>query len=292
MKVDFMIIGAQKCATTTLFRILTRHPDIVGARVKEPHFFSTSSDWRQELPRYESLFDEQPGALYCEASTSYTFYPHRNLEIWEDLFAYNPALRFIYLVRDPVERIVSSYMHNIARGFTDLRIEDLVLSHSLLLDATRYYTQINPYIQRFGRDRVLIIDFQDFMNRRRDTLRTVAHFLDIDMAGLGDFEGVHANKSVGGRKQHHRFDNPPMAVSWVRRLLPGIWKRLVGRYSPKVHAPPRLSPTFERMIVNVLELEIRALETLMEKDLGRWRRTHAAAVEDEVSAVDGVEAIR
>lgn len=83
------------------------------------------------------------------------------------------------------------------------------------------------------------------------------------------------------------------------RDAPLDFERFWSRYTASVRfrdlgvdAPPRLSPPFERMIVNVPELEIRALETLMEKDLGRCRRTHAAAIEDQVSAVNGVEAIR
>lgn len=271
MKVDFIIVGAQKCATTTLFSILTRHPDIVGSRVKEPHFFSTSPDWRRELANYEALFDERPGALYCEASTSYTFYPHRNLEIWDDIYAYNPAMKFIYLVRNPIDRIISNYMHLVARGYTEEPIEDLVRSHPLLLDATRYASQITPYICRFGRSRVLLIDFKDLMTRRRETLHDVTRFLGVDPDGLGDFELVHANGSIGRRKQNHRFDNPPPLLRHTRKLLPGIWERVVDRFSPRVDQRPRLSASFEEMIAGILEIEVRALEDLMGKDLESWR---------------------
>lgn len=271
MKVDFIIIGAQKCATTTLFAILTRHPRIVGSRVKEPHFFSTSPDWRAELARYEALFDERPGALYGEASTSYTFYPHRNLRIWDDLFAYNPAMRLIYVVRHPVERILSSYVHHVARGFTREPIERVVRSHALLLDATRYYTQVIPYVRRFGRERVLLLDFDDLVRRRRDTLERTAGFLGVDVDGLGEFEAVHANRSVGERKQHYLFDDPPRVVRGVRSLVPGLWERVVDRLSPHVTERPLLPADFQEMILHVLDLEIRALEELMEKDLSHWR---------------------
>ena len=91
--VDFMIVGAQKCGTSTLSAILRIHPALVRCDVKEPNFFSGCEDWRAELPRYEQMFRRREGALYFEASPSYTFYPHRKLDLWDDLHSYNPALK-------------------------------------------------------------------------------------------------------------------------------------------------------------------------------------------------------
>jgi hypothetical protein len=120
MKVTFIIIGAQKCGTTTLFNLLNKHSSLIGSSDKEPHFFSTSKNWRQQLSDYHSLFEEQNNALYFEDSTTYTFYPLRNLRIWDDIYDNNPAMKFIYLVRKPTSRIISSYMHTYERGYTDL----------------------------------------------------------------------------------------------------------------------------------------------------------------------------
>lgn len=110
MKVDLMIIGAQKCGTTTLYDILNLHPSLRGCRYKEPEFFSISPDWKANIDSYHSLFEQGNGVLYFEGSTTYTFYPLRNLNIWDDLFEYNRKLKFIYIVRNPIERIISSYM--------------------------------------------------------------------------------------------------------------------------------------------------------------------------------------
>ena len=140
MQVDFMIIGAQKCATSTLFKILNNHPSIIGCNHKEPHFFSTSNNWKRDVSTYHALFKEQEGALYFEASTTYTFYPLRNLHIWNDIFDYNPNMKFIYLVRTPVDRIISSYMHTYERGYTELNIEDALIKERLYIELTRYYT--------------------------------------------------------------------------------------------------------------------------------------------------------
>ncbi|WKN33487.1 hypothetical protein PZB74_09100 [Porifericola rhodea] len=89
MKVDFIILEAHKSGTTILFDMLNRHPSIVGSNNKEAHFFSTTPDWKKDLRTYERLFTEQADTLFMETSTSYTFYPLRNLNIWNDLYEYN-----------------------------------------------------------------------------------------------------------------------------------------------------------------------------------------------------------
>lgn len=274
MKVDLVILGAQKCATSSMFEILCRHPRIVGSLPKEPHFFSTARDWRAELPRYEAIFPPaRDDALRLEASTSYTFYPHRNLRIWEDMYEYNPGLRFLYLVRDPIDRIVSQYMHSVARGYTREPIERVITRHPLYLDATRYATQITPFIETFGRDQVLIVDFEDFVGAGQETLARVMRFVGLDPSDLAEHEEVHANRSVGGAKQHHLFDDPALPLRALRHLAPRTWKRLATSVAPTIERRPELSPAHQQMIVDMLEFDIRELEVLLGKDLTAWRRT-------------------
>lgn len=102
MKVDFMIVGAQKCATTTLFGLLNRHPFIEGSSDKEPAFFAIHDNWARKLDQYHSLFkDNRPHVKHFEASTVYTFLPLRKIGIYNEVYAYNPNMKIIYIVRDP-----------------------------------------------------------------------------------------------------------------------------------------------------------------------------------------------
>ncbi len=270
MRVDFMIVGAQKCGTSTLFMILNSHPLIVGARRKEPHFFSSSSDWKNELPQYHKLFEETEGALYFEASTTYTFYPLRNLRIWDDIFNYNPHMKFIYIVRRPIDRIVSSYMHSYERGYTDLSFEEALIKERHYLDLTRYYTQISPYIKVFGRNSVLIIDFDDLICRRQAVLEEISGFLSIDVNKLADHEQLHANKSIGGEKRHHKFDSPSIPLKAIRKFLPPLWDKITDNSNRAFSTKPVLSSELKEMTVNMLELEINELQKLMKKDLTEW----------------------
>lgn len=110
MKVDFIILGAMKAGTSTLYEILKNHPEISFCKEKEPHFFSITTDWRNETEKYHKLFNKEKGKIYGEASTSYSLYPECNLNIWHDIYAYNKKMKFIYIVHNPIDRVVSHYM--------------------------------------------------------------------------------------------------------------------------------------------------------------------------------------
>ena len=275
--VDFMIVGAQKCGTSTLSDILRLHPALVRCDKKEPNFFSRCEDWRAELPQYEQMFRRREGALYFEASPTYTFYPHRKLDLWDDLHSYNPALKIIYLVRDPIERVTSGYMHSYERGYTELSFERALVRDPILLDVTRYATQIAPFIERFGPDRVRIVLFEDLLRDANKLARELAIFLGIDPDGFGDVGGVLANESIGGLKRHYKYDNPGRMLSQVRRYAPPLWRMMTDNSSRAFHGKPVLSPSYRRLVLRMLRSEIDELEAMTGRDLSHWRKRDGAS---------------
>lgn len=265
-----MIIGAQKCGTTTLAEILRSHTSIVGCNIKEPHFFSETKNWRNAIDDYHSLFKKQKDAIYFEASTTYTFYPHRNLHIWDDIYEYNPEMKFIYLVRNPFDRIRSSYMHAYERGYTDCSFEDDLTKNSFHIDLTRYYTQIFPYIRKFGTENVLIIDFDELINNRNKILSQISEFLSIDENKFSDLGNVHLNKSVGGNKTHHKLDSPSFLLKSVCKFLPFICEKIIDNPDRNFDTKPELNKDHKELIFNMLRLEIIGLQKLINKDLSSW----------------------
>jgi hypothetical protein len=265
-----MIIGSQKCGTSTLFYLLDNHPSLIGCDDKEPYFFSASNDWRSDINKYHALFKEKEGALYFEASTTYTFYPLGNLHIWDDIYDYNPNMKFIYIVRNPIDRIVSSYMHSYERGYTELNIEEALIQERIFIELTRYYTQISPYIKKFGRNNILIIDFEDLIHQREVVLEKISKFLSIDARKFRSANQTHFNISIGGKKKHHKFDSPSLPLKLIRKFLPPLWDKITDNSERGFSEKPVLSIEFKKMIINMLELEIRELQKLMKKDLGKW----------------------
>jgi len=265
-----MILGAQKCGTTTLAQILRSHPSIVMSKGKEPHFFSTTSDWKREIEDYHALFDQQENVLYFEASVTYTFYPLLNLGIWDDLYNYNPDMKFIYIVRNPIDRVISSYMHQYVKGFTDLPIEQALIKERYYTELTRYYTQISPFIEKFGRENILIIDFDELAENIQGLMIQVSEFLCIDIELFSDFSSEHRNKSVGRKKIHRKYINPSIPLRVIRKFLPPVWKWITDNSDRAFHKKPDLDIELKKMILNLLKLEIQNMEVIMNKDLSKW----------------------
>jgi hypothetical protein len=278
MKVNFMIIGAQKCGTTTLFKILNNHPMVVGSEPKEPKFFSQQDEKPLDFVYYHSLFKRKEGVLYFEASTTYTFYPSYSLKIWDRIYEYNPDMKFIYVIRDPVDRIISSYMHAYTRGLTNKTIEESIQQDRYMYDITRYHTQIIPYVRKFGRDNVLILDFDDLVSDLEAVTYTVSDFLGID-ANLFDQKlfNEHENKSVGNKSVSLNSQTSSLRFKVIRRAAPFLWERLSKKYDRSFSEKPQLPGELIDMIYNMLELEIREMEKLMGKDLSKWIQPNPSA---------------
>lgn len=269
MKVNFIIIGAGKCGTTTLATILASHPEVSFSKVKEPRFFCTSPDWRKGLSEYEKLFDGN-GKVYGEASTTYTCLPTFNMEIWNDIYEYNSNMKFIYMIRNPIDRIISHYMHAFQRGYTNLSIEEAIKKIPIFMDCTRYYTQISPFIEKFGRQSVLIILFEDFMQDRATQLRVVSEFLDIDPDLFMGSESVHDNKTVGGNKAFVGAARYTRLLRVLKKVSPRIHSYIL--YPPKrvFHERPKLSLKTRRTLIHILRLEIGSISKVIGRDLSHW----------------------
>lgn len=277
-----MIVGAQKCGTSTLYDILNLHPKLEGSKEKEPGFFSANTKWKSQLAGYEKNFSIRDGAKYFEASTNYTFYPHlSNKRIWDDIYEYNPDMKFIYIVRNPIDRIISSYMHGRQRGGIKREVNDNVINNTLCLDITRYYKQILPVVTKFGLDHVAIIDFDDLNKNRTNTINLLAKFLEIKFDFPENLDAIHTNNSIGKSKVHRRLATPARITKKLIRFFPqGLENKIKDVYeffAPKfgmiVHnEKPELSNKTKRFILDSLNDDIDSLAKLMGKDLSHWKK--------------------
>lgn len=273
MTTNFMIIGAQKCGTSTLFDILKTHPRLQESDPKEPHYFSTNKKPLVNLDEYHKIFKEgDDDTLYYEASTSYSFYPIRRHEIYSDIKAYNPKMKFIYLVRDPSERVISHYMHLYERGYTDKTLSDSIVDNTEgIVTNTKYYSQIMPYIDNFTTKNVLILDFQELITKPTIGIEKISQFLSLDPRGFKDIKTVHSNKSLGGNKWHHKYDRIGAGLGIVRRLKPDLFYKITDNSNRKFITKPKLSNEDKAILRFYLLADIKSLEQLLGKDFSSWK---------------------
>jgi hypothetical protein len=238
MKVGFMIIGAMKCGTSTLAGALGNHPDVCFSRPKEPNFFNNDKLWRKHLYRYHKMFRYKEALIYGEGSTSYTKFPGMTRAgICDDLYEYNADLKFIYIIRHPVTRAISHYMHIYQRGFTDLDFSAAIRQTSIL-DVGNYAMQIEPYIRKFGRDKVHLIKFEEMVANPVIHFREAAEFLGIDPSPLLRANPGVKNQTLGKEvmniRQEEFFSHyiKPLRPYLPRPVTRGI-RRLLCRLNSK-----------------------------------------------------------
>jgi hypothetical protein len=236
MSPGFLICGAQRCGTTSLYRTLSEHPDIIKANLhKGVHYFDTGylngRAWYQaHFPLLSTARRHQRRSgvlpLTFESSPYYLFHPLAASRIARDL----PNVRIIALLRDPVERAYSAHAHEIARGFETepferaLELEDSRLNaetarltanprynshahqHQAYLHRGRYLPQLERMAGAVGRDRLYVVDADDFWTDPEPIWREVVAFLDRSDTVLPRFQ------------RHNARPRAPMPDSLRRRL--------------------------------------------------------------------------
>ncbi|SDK67802.1 sulfotransferase family protein [Aliiruegeria lutimaris] len=236
---DFCIIGAAKAGTTALNQILDRHPDIYMNPLKEPHYFSTKAIRNYGEDWYRGLYsDALPDQICGEASTSYTRHP-LVYGTAERMAAANPAMKLIYLLREPVKRIeseclqIQKYCQNVLGVSCVEHSLDEVLDavenpddprYSAVIATSRYIEQIEAFETHFPGEQLLVV-FQDDLYREADAvIHRVCDFLDVDpflLAGEATRLNVTAdfiNASMWAR-QTEKFRRLPF-YDVAKSLLP------------------------------------------------------------------------
>lgn len=176
-KPDFVIIGGMKCATSTLHEQLVLQPGFFLSEPKEPNFFSDDEQYQRGTDWYLSLFEgAKPTDLCGESSTHYTklpTYPHAV----ERLQAFLPDAKFIYVMRHPIDRLVSQYIHEWTERKVGDSIDEAIATYSPLIDYSLYSRQLTPYFEAFGQDRVLPVFFERMLSHSQPELERICRFL-------------------------------------------------------------------------------------------------------------------
>jgi hypothetical protein len=186
----FVIIGAMKCGTSALHRMLGAHPDIAMSDPKELNFFFgtappvdaddpwSTGNWWRGAGWYAAHFPTH-APVRGEASPGYTSPDHPHVAA--RLAATLPDARLVYLVRDPVDRAISQYLHHRRDGTEDRPLAEALLDPaSQYLARSRYHERLTPFLDRFPNDRILIVATEDLRDQPAPTMARVLRFLDAD----------------------------------------------------------------------------------------------------------------
>ena len=270
----FLVIGAMKAGTSSLYHYLRAHPQIFMPATKEPQFFATN--WDRGLAWYRHLFEGGSEAdAIGEASTEYSKYPHVS-GVPARMSTVVPDARMVYLVRDPIERIVSEYQHRVGSlsGHEAGRsIDRAVLEDPSYCDFSRYAMQIEQYLGYFPRDRLLVIRSEDLREDRERTLRRVLSFIGVDDRWVPPTLQREFHRTA--ETQHHRrIDHALRRAPGYRALAsiaPSSVKRLKARWMTRA-APnkPTLSEEVQMQLRERLRDDVTRLREYLDDGLDGW----------------------
>jgi len=206
---NLLVIGAMKCGTSALHRMLGQHPAISMAPVKEVNFFigpdqplsGTDTLWREGqwcrgVEWYASLFDASL-PVRGESSPGYTSPDHE--EAPGRIAAVVPDVRLVYLVRDPADRAFSQYLHHAREGAeTRPAAEALMDPASQYLARSRYHERLAPYLERFGRDQIHVVVQERLRDRPASELDAILRHV-----GLPGESDHHPSGDSPAPRGHH-----------------------------------------------------------------------------------------
>ena len=223
---NFIIIGAAKSATTALTTALLKHPDIFISKPKEPKFFGRN--YRKGWSWYASRFEDGKSfALRGEASTMYTSKMKKFIHTPELMYRYLPNLKLIYIVRNPLDRIVSQWRHYRGRhpncgDFKEL-IRDIHMRR-LIIGCSMYFERISRFREFYPDEQIYCMTFEDLLTKPERSLQKTLNFLGVDplVKQMLDHNGLLPLENESGAKGRGYVEKP----KWGSKLKSKVLRRI------------------------------------------------------------------
>ena len=287
---NLFIIGAMKSGTSSLHDILSSHPQVFMCTPKEPDYFVDGLPLRakrlvhapfgsaEREAAYLDLFREAGNCpVIGESSTAYTKLPQFP-KVAERIADYAPDARFIYVMRDPIQRTISHYWHRVRMHGEQRPLAKAIRASSHYLDCSYYAMQLRPFLERFGPERIRALTFEALLKDPTESVAALWTWLKLDPSEVPRVELPHNNETPPVVLQ----DRGISALSPLRKLadrdsvaLPfirGAARRIVGR-------------PVDRKAINTVEVEqilrpiqlqqTRELSALLGRDFPEWSRLYA-----------------
>ncbi|MGZ8474920.1 MAG: sulfotransferase family protein [Candidatus Limnocylindria bacterium] len=298
-KPDFFIVGAPRSGTTAMYEYLRRHPQVFMPEHKEPQYFGADLAHLHDPlteEEYLRLFRAaKPGQRVGEATTWYLY----SRTAASEIRAFAPEAQIVIMLRNPVDMMYSLYQElSYYRGEvydfeTALAAEPERRAGRKLgvirrpevhfyRAAAQFAPQVERYYEAFGRERVKVIIFDDFVADAAAAYRDLLRFLGVDDTFATSFERVNESKRPRNALLQDMVIRPPRLVA---RLIPLLRRfpsahrlrlAVLSANSEPVERPP-LDPALRRRLTEDFMPQVRRLGELIGRDLSAWSRVDGPA---------------
>lgn len=265
----FVVIGAMKCGTTSLHRYLALHPQIGVSRKKETNFFIEEKTWNLGVDWYLSNFDPA-FPIRGDFSPNYSkdpVYPGVPRRMKELL----PEAKLIYMVREPVNRMVSQYIHQVDAGRETRSFEQALatLENNDYVQFSSYYFQLERFLEHYKPEKILVITQESLAADPETILEKVLHFLEADTS----FTWSNAETSRKYNTSREKVRPNPLGLVMNAKVRPLYRAIRKSRFSPIVGRrleKPTVSPLLRRRIQTHLAEDIAQLRAFAPEELADW----------------------
>jgi hypothetical protein len=306
---DFFIVGAPKCGTTALYTYLGRHPGVFVPDRKELRFFGSDLEIRDRVPltmeEYLAYFADADDAL--RVGTAYVWYLYSRRAA-EEIHRFAPGAAILAMVRNPVDMLYALHAEHLTNGNEDiadftaaldaepLRAEGRQIPpHAhlpqglLYTTVPRYVEQLERYFDRFGRDRVHVAIFEEFIADPVAGYREALAFLGLaDDRSLGarDFEVVNPSRRLRSERLRHLLARPPeLPRRMISRTVPARVRRSLHAWAKRANvrtaARPAMPATTRRRLEERFGPEVHRLEALLGREIAAWRRDRSGGAVEQ-----------
>ena len=297
---DFLVVGAPKSGTTSLYEYLKQHPQVyVNAHTKESNFFVEpkavlgngpryfgANSYAKTMEDYAGLFAEAGAAYTARGEVCPTYLPFYDNTIPNIKRVLGADVKIVIILRNPIDRAFSHYMHNVRDTDEPLSFEAALdaepqriaaqLWHSFYLVRLGMYSeQVRAYREQFSQVRIFL--YEDL--KREGFFLELFEFLGVDPTQRIDTSAVH---NVSGRPKHMWLQRLLIDNGMLKKSIRGLLKPFMG-HAAKVSllafnrkllekniAKEQMKPQTRAYLKTVFEKDIRQLETVIGRDLSHW----------------------
>ncbi len=284
---NFLLIGAAKCGTTSLFYYLKQHPEIGMLEIKDANYFVDFRVKVRELDGYQALFTDFAGRKAIGEAPVRALYDEEALR---KIRATLPGVKILVILRNPAEMAHSLWGHMVRNG------ERLSFRRALKVETRRmtdprfrktcnnwygdyfyyhrglYYEQIKRVLDLFGPENVRVYLFDDFVTDPLQICRDCFTFLGVDPDFVPVMEKHNVGKVYRHRGLHKLLTQPP---GWLLSMEKGPLGEFVQRArlnlaKANTRRVPRLDPVLRKRLLEKYRPDIEKLSGLLKRDLSHW----------------------
>lgn len=293
---DFLVIGAMKSMTSSLHDQLSLSPELNLSTLKEPCFFSDDENFTRGTEWYASCWKNPHGEAFLgESSTHYSKLPTYPDTV-SRMYEFCPDVKLIYVIRNPLDRLVSQYIHEWTVGRISVPIDIAIHRYPMLVDYSRYAFQLRPYFEFFEPRKMLVVSFESLKCNPSASLFEISNHLGLRESIEWDHSVTPSNVSSRRMKTSRMRDAVVHApgIDWmrkkivpqsVRNRIKDLW-RMKDRPELSSRSIKHLRSIFDEDLIELSgQLEATAGKSVDAQSDGRNPRRHSSPVASKTEGV-------